>query len=132
MKFLVFALCLVTVSLAYTTTNINNNNKEDVQVILIQILHYWCLHLFTQLSSPSILDLVSPPSELDTGTRPTILAMATASMPTRDIMADTMVDTTMLATTTEVTATFLRPLSMVVDITLTTGTTNKNEKSFRC
>ena len=53
--------------------------------------------------------------------------LATGSMPTRDIMADT----TMLATTTEVTAMFLRPLSMVVDITLTTGTTNKNEKSFK-
>ena len=84
---------------------------------------------FTLISSQSILDLVSPQLELDmdTSTSTTILAMAMGSMPTRDIMEDTMA---MLVTTTEVTAMFLRSLSMVGDITLTTGTTNKNEKSL--
>ena len=64
-------------------------------------------------------------------TSTTILAMAPGSMPTRDIMEDTI-----LVTTTEVTAMFLSSLSMVVsmvvdmvDITLTTGT-SKNKKSL--
>ena len=83
----------------------------------------------TLFSSRSTLDSVSPPLELVMDTRTTTLATAaTGTMPTRDITADT----TMLATTTEVTAIFLMDLSMVVDITLTTGTTNKNEKSFGC
>ena len=68
---------------------------------------------------------------MDTSTSTTILAMAMGSMPTRDIMEDIMEDTmAMLVTTTEVTAMFLRSLSTVGDITLTTGTTNKNEKSL--
>ena len=68
---------------------------------------------------------------MDTSTSTTTLAMAMGSMPTRDTMEDTMEDTmAILVTTTEVTAMFLRCLSMVGDITLTTGTTNKNEKSL--
>merc|ERR1712232_614645 len=77
------------------------------------------------MSSPSILDLVTlqlePDMVMDTNT--TIPAMG--SMPTRDIMEDTM-----LVTTTEVTVMFLKDLSMVVGISLTTGTTTKNEKSL--
>ena len=61
---------------------------------------------------------------MDMDTNTTIPAMG--SMPTRDIMEDTI-----LVTTTEVTVMFLKDLSTVVDISLTTETTTtKNEKSL--
>ena len=82
--------------------------------------------VFMFISSPSILDLVSQQLELDMDmdTNTTIPAMG--SMPTRDIMEDTI-----LVTTMEVTVMFLKDLSPVVDISLTTETTTtKNEKSL--